>query len=549
MSRRPTTRVLIAGGGVAAVEAALAVRELAEDRVAVELLAPEPYFWYRPLAVAEPFALGAAQHFDLSELASGAGATFSPGTLVAVDAPRRVAHTAPAGEVPYDILLVACGAVPIPVIEGALTFRGPADTDGISRLLDELAAGKVRRVAFVVPRGAVWSLPAYELALMTAAYVAAQGLRDIRVALVTPENEPLQLFGHPATEAVGALLDARGIELHTAAHAFEVGEGQLRLFPEGAIEADRVVALPRLAGPRIHGVPQTVEGFVPVDSHGRVPGLDDVLAAGDITTFPVKQGGIATQQADAAAETIAALAGADVVPQPFQPVLRGLLLTGGKPRYLRHDLSDEYDPVSAADTEPLWWPPAKIVGRHLAPFLGRLAGEDTSEEETAPPGGAVLVDVELDEELIATSTKGRFELASVDWDDDARTVGAEMTTDPLVVAPEDTLGEVADRMQDRELDSAVVVDYGRLIGILTTRDLLSAFAHRVHPSDARVREWMTADPVTAVPTMTLESAAALMSEYGIHYLPVLEGARVVGMLDLRQAVEHASRPSGVGLGF
>jgi sulfide:quinone oxidoreductase len=549
MSRRATTRVLIAGGGVAAVEAALALRELAEDRVAVELLAPEPYFWYRPLAVAEPFALGAAQHFDLSELAAGAGATFSLGTLVAVDAPRRVAHTAPGGEVPYDVLLVACGAVPIPVIEGALTFRGPADTDGISRLLDELSVGKVRRVAFVVPRGAVWSLPAYELALMTAAYVAARGLRDIRVALVTPENEPLQLFGHLATEAVGALLDARGIELHTAAHASEVGEGELRLFPEGAIEADRVIALPRLAGPRIHGVPQTVEGFVPVDSHGRVPGLDDVLAAGDITTFPVKQGGIATQQADAAAETIAALAGAAIVPQPFQPVLRGLLLTGGKPRYLRHDLSDEYDPVSAADTEPLWWPPAKIVGRHLAPFLGRLAGEDTSEEETAPPGGAVLVDVELDEDLIATSTKGRFELASVDWDDDARTVGAEMTTDPLVVAPEDTLGEVADRMQDRELDSAVVVDYGRLIGILTTRDLLSAFAHRVHPSDARAREWMTADPVTAVPTMTLESATALMSEYGIHHLPVLEGARVVGMLDLRQAVEHASRPSGVGLGF
>jgi CBS domain-containing protein len=189
------------------------------------------------------------------------------------------------------------------------------------------------------------------------------------------------------------------------------------------------------------------------------------------------------------------------------------------------------------------------VGRHLAPFLGRLAGEDTSEEETAPPGGAVLVDVELDEELIATLTRGRFELASVDWDDDARTVGAEMMTDPLVVAPEDTLGEVADRMQDRELDSAVVVDYGRLIGILTTRDLLSAFARRVHPSDARVREWMTADPVTAVPTMTLESAAALMGEYGIHHLPVLEGARVVGMLGLRQAAEHASHPSGVGLGF
>jgi sulfide:quinone oxidoreductase len=548
MTQHSRTRVLIAGGGVAALEAALALRELAEDRVSVELVAPEPYFWYRPLAVAEPFALGTVQRFDLAELAAAAGATSSLGTLVAVDATQHVAHTAPAGEVPYDALLLACGAVPTPAVAGALTFRGPADTDAISRLLEEVSAGDVRRVAFVVPPGAVWSLPAYELALMTAAYVSAKALRDVHVALVTPENEPLQLFGRPAVEAAHALLDARGIELHTASHAVAVVDGELRLFPEGAVEADRVVSLPRLRGPRIDGVPQTVEGFVPVDAHGRVPGLDDVLAAGDVTTFRVKQGGIATQQADAAAETIAALAGADVVPEPFQPVLRGLLLTGGKARYLRHDVTDEYDPVSAADTEPLWWPPAKIVGRHLAPFLGRQAGADAAPEPSSP-GGAVLVDLELDEELIAALTRSRLEEAVLDVDDDARTVGTEMSSDPLVVAPEDTLGEVADLMQTRDVGSAVVVDYGRLIGILTTRDLLRAFAERVHPSDARVREWMTADPITAVPTTTLEAAAALMSEYGVHHLPVLEGSRVVGMLGLRQAVAHAAQASGLGLGF
>jgi sulfide:quinone oxidoreductase len=540
--------VLIAGGGVAALEAALALRALAEGRVSVELLAPEPQFWYRPLAVAEPFALGNVRRFDLSELTSAAGATLSSGTLVGLDAPRRVAHTAPGGEVPYDILLVACGAVPVPVVEGALTFRGPADSGAISQVLDELAAGEVRRVAFVVPRGAVWSLPAYELALMTAAYVTARNLRDVRVALVTPENEPLQLFGRPAVEAVGALLEARGIELHTAAHAFEFADGELRLFPEGAVEADRVIALPRLSGPRIHGVPQTVEGFVPVDPHGRVTGLEDVLAAGDITSFPVKQGGIATQQADAAAETIAALAGAQVVPEPFQPVLRGLLLTGGKPRYLRHDINDEYDVVSAADTEPLWWPPAKIVGRHLAPFLGRHAGLD-SAPDAPPPGGAVLVDVEIDEDLVARLTRSRFEAALAEAAEDARTVGEEMSTDPIVVAPEDTLGEVADRMQARDLGSAVVVDYGQPIGIVTTRDLVRACAQRVHPSDARVRAWMTADPLTVLPETTLDAAAVLMTDYGVHHLPVVQGGRVVGILGYRQAADHASRPSGIGLGF
>ncbi len=548
MNRRSQTQVLVAGGGVAALEAALALRALAEDCVSVELLAPEPYFWYRPLAVAEPFALGAVRRFELSELAAAAGATFSPGTLVGIDSPRHVAHTAPGAEIAYDSLLLACGALPSPAINGALTFRGPADTDAISGLLDELAAGEVRRVAFVVPRGAVWSLPAYELALMTAAYVAARGLRDVRVALVTAEHEPLQLFGRPAVEAVGALLDARGIELHAAAHAFEVVDGELRLFPEGVVEVDRVVALPRLGGPRIHGVPQTVEGFVPVDAHGRVTGLDDVFAAGDITTFPVKQGGIASQQADAAAETIAALAGADVVPQPFQPVLRGVLLTGGKPRYLRHDITNEYDPVSAADTEPLWWPPAKIVGRHLSPFLGRLVGVDAPAEPSSA-GGAVLVDVEIDEDVIATLTRSRLEPAAGAGDDDERTVGNEMSSDPLVVAPEDTLGEVAERMRNRDVGSAVVVDYGRLIGILTTRDLLTAFAQRVHPSDARVREWMTADPVTVLPRTTLDAAAALMGEYAVHHLPVVEAGRVVGMLGLRQAVAHGSHPSGIGLGF
>ena len=106
-------------------------------------------------------------------------------------------------------------------------------------------------------------------------------------------------------------------------------EGELRLVPEGSIAADRVVALPRLRGPRIDGLPQTVEGFLSVDAHGQVHGLADVFAAGDITSFPVKQGGIAAQQADAAAEIIAANAGADLTPQPFRPVLRGLLLTDG----------------------------------------------------------------------------------------------------------------------------------------------------------------------------------------------------------------------------
>jgi sulfide:quinone oxidoreductase len=386
--------VLVAGGGVAALEAALALRALGEERVNVELIAPEPQFWYRPLAVAEPFQLGEVTHFDLPELAAAAGATFSHGTLVSVDPTHHLAHTSPGGAIRYDMLLIACGAVPKPAVPGALTFRGPADTEMIEHLLTEIAAGEVHNVAFVVPSGAVWSLPAYELALMTAAWLAAHGIAGVKLALVTPEEEPLWLFGHDASQAIQQLLDERGITVHRQAHPVEVRDGELLLVPESAVAADRVVAMPRLQGQPIDGIPQTADSFIPVDTHARVTGLSDVYAAGDITNFPVKQGGIAAQQAEVAAEAIAAEAGADLTPRPFRPVLRGLLLTGMEPRYLRRELTKTGD-ISWASSDPLWWPPAKIVGHYLAPFLGALAGVEVTGDMPSRPG-AVQVHVELD---------------------------------------------------------------------------------------------------------------------------------------------------------
>jgi sulfide:quinone oxidoreductase len=542
------TRVLIAGGGVAALEAALALRALGEDRVSVELLAPETQFWYRPLAVAEPFDLGEVRHFDLAELAAAAGATFTPGALSGVDAGGRLASTSAGSSISYDVLLVACGAGPTSAVPGALTFRGPADTERIRHLLEEIVAGQVGRVAFVVPWGAVWSLPIYELALMTADYLAERELVHVELALVTPEDEPLQLFGRAGSEAVRQLLEERGIALQTGSCPVELVEGELRLVPEGTIAADRVVALPRLRGPRIDGLPQTVEGFVPVDEHGQVHGLADVFAAGDITNFPVKQGGIAAQQADAAAEMIAANAGADLTPQRFRPVLRGLLLTGRQPRYLRHEITGGAGDVSEASPEPLWWPPAKIVGRYLAPFLGAFAGVESPPEAPAAQG-AVPVEVELERETIDAVSALPLEAVRAAEGEHGATVADVMSTDPLVVAPEDTLGEVAEKMRARDLGSALVGDYGRLIGILTSRDLLRAFAGRVHPSEARVREWMTAEPVTVSAAMPIEAAVTLMTEYGFHHLPVVEDERPVGMLGLRQAARQMHARTRIGLGF
>ena len=135
------------------------------------------------------------------------------------------------------------------------------------------------------------------------------------------------------------------------------------------ILVERVVSLPRLEGPRIAGAPADAEGFIPVDAFGRVVGLDHVYAIGDAADMAIKQGGIACQQADVAAAHIAHAAGANVDAQPLEPVLRGKLLTGRASRYLRREAGEE---SGRLDTEPLWWPPAKVVGRELTSYLAGL---------------------------------------------------------------------------------------------------------------------------------------------------------------------------------
>ena len=115
-----------------------------------------------------------------------------------------------------------------------------------------------------------------------------------------------------------------------------------------------------------------------------------------------------------------------------------------------------------------------------------------------------------------------------------------MTSDVLTVAPEDTIGEAAQKMVDREVSSAAVSDYGRLIGILTERDLTRAVAGRTHSSEARVREWMTPDPVTLGPSASPKEAAEIMFEHGFRHIPVVDGERAIGIVSIRDVARWST---------
>ena len=370
-ARQRCFKALIGGGGVAGLEAMLALRALAPDLVDVELVSAERHFYYRPLAVAEPFGLGKVRRWELGDLARTAGADFSVGVLSAVDTDRREVRFTSGAVIEYDALLIASGARAQQAVEGALTFRGPADAEPFRALLDELESRGTARLLFAVPSGPVWPLPIYELALLSAREFEQRDV-DVWVGLVTSEPSPLALFGTRASATVRSLLDDRGIEVWCSKYPAEFTEGRLSSMPDWSIEADFVVVGPRLAGPAIEGLPSDQSGFIPVDEHGRIRERKAVYAAGDGTTFPIKQGGIAAAQADAAAASIARLAGADVEPSPFRPILRALLLGGERSTFMSVELTGGSGDTSEVSEEALWWPAGKIVGRYLSPFLAGL---------------------------------------------------------------------------------------------------------------------------------------------------------------------------------
>lgn len=376
--RRPRCRVVIVGGGVAGLETLLALHALAGDRVQITIVAPELKFINRSMAVTQPFHPKRVRGVRLHDIATGVGARWHRGRIDRVEHDERRVVTTTGDALPYDVLVLTPGAHPEHEWPArlALTVDGIDDAPGYRLLLKQLLAGQIREVVFVKPGGASWPLPLYDLALSTAARCAAAGVGDVKLSLVTAEGAPLEIFGEQASAATRDLLHDSGVTLLTSSSGTVSCPGWLDIAPGGrGMSADCIVTQPRLIGPRLRGVPCGPGGFVDVDVHGRVTGRDGVYAAGDATTFPVKQGGLAAQQADAVAETIAATVGVDIDPQPFRPILRGLLLTGGRPLYLQTDLGGGSRTVASVSHEPLWQPPNKVSGRYLGPYLSAQVGD------------------------------------------------------------------------------------------------------------------------------------------------------------------------------
>jgi sulfide:quinone oxidoreductase len=368
-------RVLVVGGGVAALETVLALRAVAGMRVEIELIAPHHDLRYPPLDVVEPFGL-APPHVELATALAALDARHRLDAIDDVDAGAHRVHTRGGAVLHYEALVLAVGARPVHAIPGALTYGDRSSREDFAGLLAAAEAGHGDRILFAVPEGVSWPLPLYELAVMTARRLA-QAEPARRIALTTPERAPLELFGGRASGRLLEYLEQLGVTFLAGSRVERIRPGEVQLAPGPRnVRADHVVTVPLLRGPALSGVPQDADGFVPVDAHGAVRGLSDVYAAGDATDYPIKQGGLATQQADAVADAIAARCGAAVTPAPFRPVLRGVLLTTEQPQYMETDVA--HGRVHAAGT-PLWWPPLKVAGRHLAPFLAQRLGARVPE--------------------------------------------------------------------------------------------------------------------------------------------------------------------------
>lgn len=367
-------RAVICGGGIAAAEAALRLQHVAGDEVDITIVAPNEDLVIRPLATAEPFSLPPARTLGLAGIAAASSAKLVKDSLAWVDRAERSVHTGRGEEIGFDALLLAVGARQAAPFKHVATFSDANADDTFRGVVQDVEEGWSRSVAFIVPPGPTYLLPAYELALMTAERASSMAV-DATLSIVTPEERPLAVFGPEASGAVASALAERGVETHLRAAPVVPARGRLLVGPGGPeLRPDRMIAAPRLHGTSIRGIAGSGRaGFLPIDASCAVRTCDGrVFAAGDAASYPVKHGGIGAQMAHTAAAAIARLAGVEVEPQPFTPTLRARVLGARRPLYLSANLAGSRPLDSAVYASPPWRAEDKVVAEEIGRYMDDL---------------------------------------------------------------------------------------------------------------------------------------------------------------------------------
>ncbi len=370
----PHTRIVIAGAGIAGIEAALALRAFADDRAVVTVIDPGRRFAIPATATGSAFGIAPTIDVPLSRVVERTGAALRSSRVVAVDVGRRLAMLAGGELLGFEHLIVAIGARATSHLPEALTFRGHADVGELRGLVDSVTAqadrGGDADLVVVIPARCGWSLAGYEIALMTREHLVAAGHGDAcRLAVVTAEDVPLAMFGARAGGAVVRKLRRADVEIVTGSTVSAFDWGRL-VMGDGTIRAaDRVISLPVMRGPALQGLPMDADGFVRCDPAGGVAGAPGVRVVGDAGTFPVKKGGVACQQADSVAASIARGLGAEVEELPFMPAMPEWVWDSADGWLLR---DRGLTPTPNGDATGRW-PVPKMTGRFLAPFLHDLS--------------------------------------------------------------------------------------------------------------------------------------------------------------------------------
>ncbi|HEY5188396.1 MAG TPA: FAD-dependent oxidoreductase [Solirubrobacteraceae bacterium] len=385
-----TPTVCVVGAGTAGLEGLLRAREQLGRDADLRLIAPDREFRYRPMAPDSLLRPAPERGLVIADLATEIGATWVADRAAVVREDEGCVVTRDGDTVPFDYLLLAPGARPERALRQGYVWQRGGDPSFLDRVISELSSGAVESVAVVIPRGARWPLPAYELALVLAWSTAGTGAS---VTLITAEQRPLATLGPTATDAVCSELKAAGVDVRAGVEAVDVPgrrEGGLEaanllLVPEadetqpGALlgsipptapvspgrgteaEFDRLISLPTVLGPNLAGVATDAAGFIEVDSGLRVCDSERIWAAGGCLAAALEHSALSARQADAVVTAIVA-ARDGVGSSVSAPELSGLLLTGQRERWLAENPVGTHQP----STRCLWWPPGRAVGGMLA---------------------------------------------------------------------------------------------------------------------------------------------------------------------------------------